>query len=181
MEKNTIFPERSAQPQTCCVRRNCINFVKHCLQHSLNYLGLLVHLANFLKKKNCVINIFVSPSYPKCIFAWRVGSKIRSQGVTRCTHLMSGENRWAWSCPRMIGSLRTDGKTKQKQSLSQNTPVRPICIYPEDITTSCLCSWMIKEVKTSSAVSQWLRCIKHNNVYMELYVYIWKNSCFRLF
>lgn len=135
----------------------------------------------FLKKKNCVINIFVSPSYPKCIFAWRVGSKIRSQGVTRCTHLMSGENRWAWSCPRMVGSLRTDGKTKQKQSLSQNTPVRPICIYPEDITTSCLCSWMIKEVKTSSAVSQWLRCIKHNNVYMELYVYIWKNSCFRLF
>ena len=40
------------------------------------------------------------------------------------------------------------------------------------ITTSCLCSWMITELKTSSAVLQWLRCIKHNNVHMELYIYM---------
>lgn len=116
---STLFPSavsKYQQSQWDCilldgrVSESLIIFVKCCLQHILNYVGLLVNSANKLYFFVCVNNVVcVCCSDVEAHLHIERESEIRSQGVT-----------WdaGYICTLMIGWLRTDGETKCEQPLS---------------------------------------------------------------
>lgn len=69
--------------------------------------------------------------------------------------------------------IRTDGKTKHKQSPPQNTPVRPICRYPEDnnnIMSMFMNDYGIENQLCSFAVTEMYKT--QQRAHGALYIYV---------
>lgn len=125
-----FFGERRAWQKSPVSLRKTFNFETWCIVETVwtlwnvNDNAFLNCWAYLLIQQTLYMNTFISlfskrVCFPQCCLHIVKGSDIRSQVVTR--RLRSGVDWKALSCPLMIGSVGTEGKTKHGQFPSFRT------------------------------------------------------------